>query len=146
MGEKIPWQLPRLTTAERNTISPVPGMAIYNSESNQVQAYNGFEWIDMARNAQLVWTRVSTNFGALSGYQYIIDTTATAITMVLPTNPRVGDQIRVVDGANTFITNNVLVDRNSQPINGIEDDLLLDISVSGMFLYLGGTEGWSFLF
>ena len=67
-GDAIPFPLPRLTTSERDAISPVPGFTIYNTESNQVQTYNGFEWIDLARNAQRVWTRVSTDFGAISGY------------------------------------------------------------------------------
>lgn len=37
---------PKLTTTERNALTPVSGLVIYNTTVNKHQGYNGTTWVD----------------------------------------------------------------------------------------------------
>lgn len=42
--------IPRLTTAQRDLILPVPGLVIYNSSENNIEFYNGSGWYKLSTN------------------------------------------------------------------------------------------------
>ena len=44
---KVPVQFPSYTTTERNALSAVNGMQIYNSTTSKMQAYAGGSWVDL---------------------------------------------------------------------------------------------------
>ncbi|GAI02743.1 unnamed protein product, partial [marine sediment metagenome] len=53
-------QLPSLTTAERDGLTPATGMTIWNSDNTQVERYNGSDWgamgiagVTVRRNTQM---------------------------------------------------------------------------------------------
>jgi len=46
-NENVPLQAPSLTTAQRNALSPMFGMIIYNSTTGTVQGYTGSGWSDL---------------------------------------------------------------------------------------------------
>ena len=63
--------------------------------------------------------------------------------MTLPSSPSLGDEITIVDYANTFDTNNLTVGRNSQPIDGTASDLTVSMEGAGFTLvYVNSTYGW----
>jgi hypothetical protein len=85
---------------------------------------------------------VSSNITMQSNYKYFVDTTA-ARTLTLPSSPTVGNTIEVFDASGTAATYNITVARNSQKINGISDDALLDVNgAAAVFTYTGSTYGW----
>lgn len=87
-------------------------------------------------------SEISTNTSAQAGYRYFVDT-STGVTLTLPASPSVGDEVQVFDSTGNAETNNILVNRNGQNINGIADNALLDVNgVAAVFVYTGATYGW----
>jgi hypothetical protein len=70
----------------------------------------------------------------------LANTSAGAFTVNLPATPSVGAQCIIADSGNTFATNNLTVGRNGSTIDGLAENLILDISgVSVQFVYNGTT-------
>lgn len=64
-------------------------------------------------------------------------------SFTLPVAPATGDSVVVVDGGKLFGTNNVTVNRNGKPIEGVADNLLLNITgVKVELVFTGNTIGW----
>jgi hypothetical protein len=100
-------------------------------------------------NAAVQWQNVitadgSTNTNLEAGKGYFIDTTSNTHTVVLPSNPTVGDTIVIRDYALTFDDNNVSINRNGQKIEGFAADTIA-ISTEGIattLTYSGTDRGW----
>lgn len=86
---------------------------------------------------------ISTNTNALASRYYFINTTAGAITLTLPVTATMGDTVRVIDGANTFDTNNLTIARNGHVIMGDAANLTVDTEGASFDLvYYNATHGW----
>jgi hypothetical protein len=72
------------------------------------------------------WSRKTANYTAVAGDKIIADTTAASFTVTLPASPGLGASILLADGGN-WKTNNLTVARNSQTIEGLVEDLVVDI-------------------
>ena len=79
------------------------------------------------RTGTVDWqTSIKTgDFTAVSGEGYFVNTTSGTITMTLPSSPSAGDIVAVKDYANTFDTNLLTINRNSQPIGGAAENAFL---------------------
>jgi len=101
---------------------------------------NGTESVvRVATNTNLLtYSRLTSNTTAVSRQAYIADTTAGAFTINLPASPATGDWVVVADGAN-FNTNNLYINRNSSSIEGVSENLTLDISGVSVTLVYDGT-------
>ena len=85
----------------------------------------------------------STNFTASAGNQYFIDTSGGAFTLTLPSSAAIGDEIRVLDAAGTFDTNNLTIGRNSHKIQRDASDLTVTTEGAAFALvYHNSTNGW----
>jgi len=61
----------------------------------------------------------------------------------LPASPSQNDEIRFLDVAATFDTNNLTVGRNGKPIQGSATDLIVATERAGFSLvYYDATQGW----
>ena len=75
-----------------------------------------------------------------------MDTSSGTVTLNLPASPQTGDQVRFIDLASTFDTNNFTVGRNSLKINGATADLVASTEDSAFGLvYTGATYGWKLI-
>ena len=65
-------------------------------------------------NGAVNWSTTirSSNFTAVSGNGYFLDTSAGVVTVTLPANPSNGDIVAIKDWSSTAATNNILVGRN----------------------------------
>ena len=90
------------------------------------------------------WQTVqSTNFTATAGRGYFINTSSASITMTLPASPTQGNFVSVIDYYGTFDTNNLTISRNSQPIQGLAQDLTVNQEFAALTLvYCDSTQGW----
>lgn len=89
-------------------------------------------------------TAVSSNVTLSSFNKYFVDTAA-ARTLTLPASPSVGDEIDIFDASGTSATYNITVSRNSNKINGLADDAIIDVNgSSSSFIYTGSSYGWRF--
>ena len=88
----------------------------------------------------------TTNFTAVSGQGYFIDTTSADITVTLPASPQVGDFVGIIDYARTFGTNKCVISRNGSNIEGNANDLKLATNgASATLVYGDATKGWAFV-
>src|SRR6056300_1985882 len=142
-GEYVALQAP--STVASNITFTLPGT---DGTSGQVLQTNGsgtLSFGDVVGGES--WQAVkTTSFTAVAGEGYFINTTSGAITMTLPATPNLGDEIRFVDLASTFDTNNLTIGRNGNNINGAAADLVVSTENSAFGLvYSGATYGWKLI-
>ena len=90
------------------------------------------------------WQAVKTSdFTAVAGEGYFINTTSGTVTMTLPASPSIGDEVAFIDYAGTFDSNTMTVGRNSEKINGATADLTVSVErAANTLVYTDGTQGW----
>ena len=86
----------------------------------------------------IAYTVRTTNYTAVDKDGIIADTTGGTFIVTLPATPNAGTQVYIVDG-NDWGTNPLTVARNGSTIEGVADDLSLDISGSAVQLIYNGT-------
>jgi hypothetical protein len=84
------------------------------------------------------WVKITTTTTAAANTQYIADTSGGAFTLTLPATPVVGTQVIVTDGGN-WGTNNLTIARNGSTIEGVADNVALNISQSLVYFTYDGT-------
>ena len=92
------------------------------------------------------WQAIKTaNYTAVAGQGVFANTTSSAFTVTLPASPSLGDEVTIVDYAGTFDSNALTVGRNSQPIQGVAEDLVVSTErASFTLVYVDSTQGWLF--
>ena len=84
-----------------------------------------------------------TAYTAVDGDQILANTTANPITVTLPASPAVGSEVTFVDDRGTFANNNLILNRNSQPILGLTANLTVSTNGAAFtLLYVNSTRGW----
>jgi len=90
------------------------------------------------------WQAIKTSdFTAVAGEGYFVDTTSGAITVTLPSSPSAGDYVVLKDYARTWATNNVTT--SSALFDGVASQTP-SFSTNGQtitIVYMDGTKGWS---
>ncbi len=84
-----------------------------------------------------------TAYTAVDGDQILANTTANPITVTLPASPSIGSEITFVDDRGTFANNNLILNRNSEPILGLTANLTVSTNGAAFtLLYVNSTRGW----
>jgi hypothetical protein len=92
---------------------------------------------------ELPITIVTSNITAVAYNPYFVNTTSAAITVTLPAAAVQGEYISFSDYANTFSTNNLTIARNGHKIEGLADNLIVNITgFSFTLMYIDSTVGW----
>ena len=87
----------------------------------------------------------TTAYTAVNGDQIFVDTSSTAVTITLPASPAVGNEVHFIDSKLSFNSNNLIINRNSQPINGATSNLTVsENGESFTLVYANATKGWIF--
>jgi hypothetical protein len=142
------WVPPTGTTGERPTGGNLYTGAIrYNSTLVTWEGYNGTQWTGLGGGNP--WGSIDNTdspYAIAANDRVFVDTSGGAVTITLPSSPLVGDQIRVLDLASTFDTNNLTLARNGNNINGAAADLVVSTEDSAIGLvYTGATYGWKLI-
>jgi hypothetical protein len=104
-------------------------------------------YISTLGTASLTVREISTTANINVSDRVLANTTSAAFTVTLPlsTTLLVGDQIQIIDITGTFNSNNLTVARNGALIQGVADNLTLDVNNALVtLLYSGPTYGWVF--
>ncbi len=105
---------------------------------------DGTDWYDILSLAGLdeTWTLVADGTTLTAGQNAFANTNAGTITYTLPLSPSIGDQCKVVDLGNAA-TNNITINRNSQPIQGLDANMTISTDSAAISLvYSNATYGW----
>ena len=142
------------STIKVNTIQNTCGADIIKESGNTitigasgdtVTLGSGASQSGFGRSGSVDWqTSIKTsNFTAVSGEGYFVNTTSGAVTVTLPASPSAGDIVSVKDYANTADTNSITIARNGSNIDGAAEDV--DMIVEGIsvtIVYADATKGW----
>ena len=118
---------------------------VINPSRNVFLSTDGTNWYEIQTQGSDWLTKTGT-YTAFAGDKIFANTTGGAFTITLPASPNVGDEVRFVDLANHFDTNNLTVGRNSEKIDGATSDLTVATEGAAFALvYSGSTYGWKLL-
>jgi hypothetical protein len=138
---------PTGTTAERPTggFGLFTGGLRFNTSLVTWEGYNGVQWTGLGGGNP--WATItadgSSTFTASSNDRIFVNTSAATCTITLPAAPQIGDQIRFIDVAGTFDTNNLTLGRNGLKIMGLSENLIVSTENAGFgIVYSGATYGW----
>ena len=93
--------------------------------SKGIQGDTGFTG-SRGESGLLEWERKISNYTAVNQDGIIADTSLGPFTITLPETPSLGDYIVIADGGDWSV-NNLTIARNGSTIEGIPDDLILDV-------------------
>lgn len=116
--------------------TPAAGMFRFNSDTSSFEGYDGSAWGSIGGGVE--YTRKTANYTVAAGEGIIADTSGGTWTLTLPASPASGDYVLVADG-NDWGSTNLTVGRNSSTIEGVSEDLVLDISGAHITLVYDGT-------
>jgi hypothetical protein len=138
------------TTSSNTTVNLVSAAAagdiieiVTITNLNSVNTYtqseiNGY----LANKKTEVSSAISANSNLAAGYRYFV-TSASALTLTLPSSPSVNDQIDIFDASGNASTYNITVARNGKLINGNAGNFIIDVNGSWHTLvFTGNTYGW----
>jgi hypothetical protein len=135
-----------MSKVEVNQISSQCGSTLTIGQSGDtVTLAAGATQTGFGRTGTVDWdtTAKTTSFTAVSGNGYFVNTTSGAITMTLPASPSAGDIVAFKDYANTFDTNNLIIERNGSLIGGTAANATISVEGQAVtMVYVDGTKGW----
>ena len=140
------FQVPKGTTLDRQSLVASSGFTRYNTTINSLEVYNGAAWVPAGGFNNVSVNNLQSPYTA-STYQFIFATTSGGpITVNLPNSANLGDQVRFIDVAGTFATNNLTIAPNGGKIYGTTDNIVVNNNNAGFALvYTGATYGWKIL-
>ena len=138
------------TTSSNTTVNLVSAAAagdiieiVTITNLNSVNTYtqseiNGY----LANKKTELSSSISSATNLAAGYRYFV-TSASALTLTLPSSPSVNDQIDIFDASGNASTYNITVARNGKLINGNAGNFIIDVNGSWYTLvFTGNTYGW----
>jgi len=92
-------------------------------------------------------TKKTTDFTAVNGEGYFVDTGSGVVTVTLPASPSAGNIVYVKDYDGNFGSNKCTIARNGSNIRGATDNIDLEKNNAGVVcIYVDATEGWQLFF
>ena len=117
-----------MSKIEVNTVEPQCGTTLtLGASGDTVTLGSGASQSGFGREGSVDWqTSIkTTNFTAVSGEGYFVDTTSGQITVNLPASPSAGAIVSVKDYANTADTNKITINRNGSNLDGSSSNALI---------------------
>ena len=99
--------------------------------------------VDAAAERFKAWTEVNSATNLSAKERRIVDTSGGPVELILPAAAYLGDEIRIIDGTGNASSNNITINRNGHNIEGVADNLVIDLDRAGFGLvYYNSTQGW----
>jgi hypothetical protein len=77
--------------------------------------------------------------------EILADTTSSAWTITLPSSPRLGHRVRVVDHKSTWVINNLTIGRNGNKIGNLTSNLICNSNGAWVELIFDGVDDWKII-
>jgi hypothetical protein len=112
--------------------------------SGQFLKTNGSGVLSFVASGAITWQSVqTTNFNAVAGNAYPVNTNTTAITATLSSSANVGDTIQFLDYLGTFATKRLTINPNGLKISGSTAVIYSENNNEGFQItYIDSTQGW----
>jgi hypothetical protein len=89
------------------------------------------------------WKLVTAAYTATNNDRLLVQAAATGLVITLPQSPTTGFTVEFVDANGTAATINFTIARNSQPIQGVAQNLVFNVSGAYIrLIYVDATRGW----
>ena len=124
--------------ASGNTITTLPSQTKF-------VATDGTNWFEL--QVEPTYIEKTSAYTAFAGDNIFVDTSASAVTITLPSSPSQGDEVSFIDSEGTFDTNNLTVEPGSEKImaNTAGDEMVVDTNNAAFTLvYQDSDFGWRF--
>ena len=109
----------------------------YTGSASTVAGYTGSQGVESTQPVVVV---TGTTQLATSGTLYALTNTTDPTTLTLPGNPAAGDRVSV---SNATTRTDATISRNTSPIMGIAQDLVIDyVGATVKLCYIDATVGW----
>ena len=135
-----------MSKIEVNTVAPQCGTTLTLGESGDtVTLGSGASQSGFGRTGTVDWqtTKKTTDFTAVNGEGYFVDTGGGVVTVTLPASPAAGNIVYIKDYDGNFGSNKCTIARNGSNIRGATNNFDLEASNAGAALiYVDATEGW----
>lgn len=135
-----------MSKIEVNAVEPQSGTTLtLGASGDTVALAAGATSTGFGRQGTVNWdtTIYSANFTAVSGNGYYCDTSSASFTVTLPASPSTGDIVAIKDWSSTAATNNIIVGRNGQKIEGNTTNGAINVHGDAQTLVFSGTaRGW----
>jgi len=124
--------------------SPTANQLWFNSTDATLYIYYSSAWVEcLAGSGLSSFREAGTGITATAFGKYIIDCSSAAVTVTLPASPVMGDEVSIIDGTGSAATNNITVARNGNKIQGLAENMIVNISrVAFTLAYYNSTQGW----
>ena len=100
------------------------------------------DYVQARQLPAVTYNATSSNITLVKGNAYIVDTSS-ARTLTLPASAVLGDEIKVIDGTGQAGTNNITINRNGHKIQGLTDNLVINVNRAAQGLvYYNAAQGW----
>lgn len=120
-------------TSGQTTWTYDAAFGVWNITSSGPTGYTG------SQGALQPWSVKTSNYTAIDGDRILADTSGGTFTITLPATPTNGAYVQISD-AEDFNTVNLTVARNGSTIEGLTDDVVLDLKgCTFEFIYNGST-------
>jgi len=119
------------------TVSPASGEFLYSSSGTSYAPTSVSSIVPLWSASE-----ISSNITLTKNVNYFVNTSSSR-TLTLPSTPSVGDEIHIFDQTGSAATNNIVVNSNSNKINGSVQNLEIDTAYAAVVLiYTGSGYGW----
>jgi hypothetical protein len=127
------------------------GSIRFNTDLGTLESANGVYWANVGSGAAsssggggVSWQPVqNTNFIAVVGNGYTVNTQIANVTVTLPASPTIGQILQFVDYAGTFSSNNLIIYPNGLKISGNTSNVRVDNNGASVGLtYTDANRGW----
>lgn len=130
----VPAKVPLATDLDYGelAINYADGKLYYKTDTNTISSISG-------GSSAATWTVKTTNYTTSNGDLIVADSSGGPFSITLPASPSAGNSVQIADGASMAL-NQVTVLRNGSTIEGLAEDLVLDVEgVHVTLIYDGST-------
>ena len=104
---------------------------------------NTGNWLPLTVRRSDVPITHTSDFQCEKYYFHLVDTSQGVVTATLPVSPVSGDTIKICDYGGNFSVNKLVVSVGSSKINGVAEDMDVEIDfISFSLIFLNSTYGW----
>lgn len=136
---KVPTQSAVVTYVTTRVPQAIP-TSVGNTGKYLVSSGSTVSWATISLTPQ--WTIKTANYTAVAGDNLLCNTATNSFNITLPSAPSNNDQVTILDANGTFNINPLNVKYNGAAIQGVADDLLLNVKGAAISLVYNSSFGW----